>query len=163
MSLYDNTSMITELLNKAEAFPMSNVKTLETLLIERSFTTLELKGITTIGSSAFCSCSNLTTVSFPDCTSIGESAFMSCTSLTTANFPMCTKIGSGAFNQCSALSRIDLMASTVCALVDSTAFSGTGITRSTGSIFVPASLVSSYKKDLNNWIYFSNRIFSGEE
>jgi hypothetical protein len=51
------------------------------------------------------------------------------------------------------------MASSVCTLAHSNAFSRTGITSSKGSIYVPSSLVASYKSK-TNWTYFSNRIFS---
>jgi hypothetical protein len=44
-------------------------------------------------------------------------------------------------------------------LKNSKAFSVTGIWSNKGSIFVPASLVASYKA-ATNWVFFSNRIFS---
>jgi hypothetical protein len=52
-----------------------------------------------------------------------------------------------------------MLASTVCTLKNSNAFSNTGIWSNKGSIFVPSSLVASYKK-ATNWTFFSNRIFS---
>jgi hypothetical protein len=47
----------------------------------------------------------------------------------------------------------------VCILNGSTVFYNTGIGSDKGSIFVPASLVASYKA-ATNWAYFSNRIFA---
>ena len=121
-------------------------------------TSVNFPACTLIGSYAFCSCSSLTNVSFPVCTTISGSAFLSCTSLTNVSFPACTIINSSAFQSCTNLTSLYLMASTVCKLSNSNAFSKTGITSSTGSIFVPTSLVASYKA-ATNWTYFSNRIF----
>ena len=113
---------------------------------------------TSIYNCAFQRCSSLTSVNFPACTFIGNSAFYYCLSLTRVSLPVCTLIGGYAFQYCSKLTSIYLMASTVCSLANSSAFSTTGITSSKGSIFVPTSLVASYKA-ATNWTYFSNRIF----
>ena len=108
--------------------------------------------------SAFGLCSKLTTVSFPVCQSIGRNAFYSCSSLTTVSFPACIDISRSAFYYCTSLNTIYLMASSVCTLAESYVFSRTGITSGKGSIYVPSSLVASYKT-ATNWTYFSNRIF----
>ena len=66
--------------------------------------------VTTIGSSAFCGCSNLATVTFGEnsqLTSIGNGAFYNCSSLTSIHIPdSVTTIGSSAFNGCSSLTSI---------------------------------------------------------
>jgi hypothetical protein len=59
--------------------------------------------VTSIGSSAFYECTNLTAVSFPDATAIGERAFDGCTSLETADFPLVTSIEVYAFQGCTSL------------------------------------------------------------
>ena len=142
--------------------------------------TVSFPECTNIGSNAFASCYFLTAVSFPACTSIGGYAFYSCTSLATVSFPACTtisngafyscaftsisfpvceRIGNSAFCYCTKLSSIYLGASTVCTLSNSNAFYSTSIGSTTGSIYVPSSLVASYKAT-TNWKYFSNRIYS---
>ena len=113
---------------------------------------------TSVGNNAFYSCTSLSIVSFPECTSIGSSAFYSCTPLSTVSFPKCTSIGSYAFYRCTSLSTIYLIGSSLCRLLSSTAFTQTGITSSTGSIYVPTSLVTSYKT-ATGWTYFSNIIY----
>ena len=111
-----------------------------------------------IGNYAFGYCSSLTSVNFPAATSIGSYAFQYCSSLTSVDFPKATNIRSYAFRYCSSLSKIYLMATSVCTLANSNAFSSTGIWSTKGSIFVPSSLVASYKA-ATNWVFFSKRIY----
>ena len=108
-------------------------------------------------SSAFCSCPKLTTVSFPACEYIGDSAFAKCVSLTAVSFPVCTKIVGAAFLDCSSLISVTLGASTVCSMQKSTAFNRTPIKSGAGYIYVPASLVDSYKA-ATNWSLYANQI-----
>lgn len=111
-----------------------------------------------VGNGAFRNCTKLTTVSLPTCKLVSTEAFISCKTLTTISLPVCSRIFAGAFSSCPSFNTIYLMSSSICALSASTAFSNTGITKSIGSIYVPASLVDSYKS-ATNWTYFSNRIF----
>lgn len=128
-----------------------------------NLTTVNFPAAITIGSSAFIKCGNrFTTVSFPVATTISEFAFAYCSGLTTASFPNITTIHSSAFYDCEYLTSLYLTGSSVCTLSSSGAFSYTPIAgysvnaRKYGSIYVPASLLTSYK-NATNWIYFSNR------
>ena len=123
-----------------------------------SLTTANFPVATYIATYAFNCCRKLTSVSFPAATFIGDYAFSYCSSLTTVSFPVATKIGGDAFYSCSRLTGIYLTASSVCTLSNSNAFSKTGIWSTKGSIFVPTSLVASYKS-ATNWTFFSNRIY----
>ena len=113
---------------------------LATPIIDRTISEITNSSIETIGNCAFAYCSRLTSVSFPACTSIGSYAFRSC------------------FNLIS----LTLGAPSVCSLPYSNAFVSTpigGYSASAGqygSIFVPASLLASYKS-AKNWSYFSSR------
>lgn len=111
-----------------------------------------------IGSNAFGYCSSLSQVDLPVCSIISEYAFDGCRSLSQVSLPMCNTISGYAFGYCSSLSIITIGYSSVCSLGGSTVFTNTQITSSTGSIYVPASLVDSYKS-AKNWSYFSTRIF----
>ena len=91
-------------------------------------------------------------------TSIGDWAFHYCDLLSQVSLPMCNTISGYAFGYCSSLSIITIGYSSVCSLGGSTVFTNTQITSSTGSIYVPASLVDSYKS-ATNWSYFSTQIF----
>ena len=127
-----------------------------------SLTTASFPSATNIGYYAFCGCSRLTTASFPKATTINGYAFFGCTSLTTASFPNATSIGSYAFSGCYNLKSLYLTGSSVCKLSASNAFSSTPIggysasARTYGSIYVPTSLLTSYKT-ATNWTYFSSR------
>lgn len=125
-------------------------------------TTASFPTCTTIYGYAFGNCISLTTVSFPVCTSIGSSAFYNCPNLTTASFPACTTIGSLAFRYCYNLKSLFLMGSSLCILQYSNVFNSTPIggysasAGTYGSIYVPASLLTSYQ-NATNWAYFSSR------
>ena len=111
-----------------------------------------------ISNNAFQYCSSLSQVSLPMCSYIGGNAFEDCRSLSQVSLAICSYIGGYAFRNCSSLSIITIGYSSVCSLNSSNAFSNAQITSSTGSIYVPTSLVDSYKS-ATNWSYFSTQIF----
>ena len=112
-----------------------------------------------IGSNAFYNCSSLTKVSFPNATKIGNYAFQNCSSLTSVSFPKVTSIGEYAFRDCSSLTTIYVgtESDTVCTLSSKNA-----IPSSVTNIYVPASLVDSYKS-ATNWSTFASKIKSVEQ
>ena len=83
-------------------------------------------------------------------TSIGYYAFMSCSALTTVDFPAVTRILDYAFYNCSALTTLILCSETMATLRDTNAFTNTPIASGTGYIYVPSSLINSYKT-ASNW------------
>ena len=130
-----------------------------------SLTTVSFPVCTTISSSAFYNCYNLTTVSFPECKTIGSSAFYNCSNLTTVSFPSCSIISNHAFAYCYNLLSVYLLGSSIPSIALLT-FSSTpidGYTTSTGgvygSIYVPASLYSSYLT-ATYWSAYSSRFVS---
>ena len=128
-----------------------------------SLVTASFPKATSIGSGAFRLCDKLVTTSFPEVTSISPYAFYDCVKLTTASFPKATSISAQAFRYCYNLKSLYLTGSSICTLVNSTAFSSTPIggysasAGTYGSIYVPASLLTSYKT-ATNWSFFSDRI-----
>ena len=91
--------------NPSERPWYSYAKGIETIVIE--------DGVTSIGSSAFEACSDLTTVTIPaSVTTIGKYAFYDCSDLTTVTIPAgVTSIGVDAFFNCSGLTTVTIPAS----------------------------------------------------
>lgn len=121
-----------------------------------SLVSVSLPECTYLQSRTFADCVALEDVSLPLCETVGSIAFQSCYSLKSINLPKCNYIGEWAFERCN-LSVIRLGNSSVCRLEHSSAFLGTKITSSTGSIIVPLSLLDGYRKD-SVWKYFFNVI-----
>ena len=123
-----------------------------------SLSQIDLPMCSYISDNAFNECISLLQISLPVCSYIGAGVFYSCISLLQINLPMCSNIGYQTFYNCSSLSIITIEYSSVCSLIGSAVFTNTQITSSTGSIYVPASLVESYKS-AKHWSYFSTQIF----
>ena len=125
-------------------------------------TTASFPAVISIGDNAFSYCTGLTTASFPAVITISAKAFANCINLTTANFPVASTIYSSAFYWCNHLVSLYLTGSSLCTLSNSNAFYSTPIggystsTGTYGSIYVPASLLTSYQT-ATNWTYFSSR------
>ena len=136
-------------------------------IIDRSITEIADNACTKIGKYALSYCTALTSINFPSLTTISERALYGCSALTEVNLPSATNIGKYAFYGCSALTVLDFKAASVIyegalsgcsnlkALVlrntkrcstsgDATA--GSAIAAGTCYVYVPASLVASYKE-----------------
>lgn len=121
--------------------------------------------------NTFSSCNKLENVFLPKVSYLNDRAFSNCTVLSRIKFDSLNKISCPTYYQtfggCFNLRSLYLVASSVCALTASVAFSSTpivGYWHSSlctepgvyGSIFVPMSLLESYKT-ATNWTYFSDR------
>jgi len=166
------------------SFP--NLKTTGTgaFAINSVATEVNLPSAYSIGSSTFFNCDNILTASLPACTSLGPSAFQSCSRMTTAYLPKVLVINNGAFSNCYSLAELSLpqcssivgtyafrycrmldklylMSTTRVTLSNSNAFADSALAVSTflghfGSVYVPSSLLDSYKT-ANNWSFYSDR------
>lgn len=127
-----------------------------------SLTSISFPKAKNVPQTCFYYCSNLTTINFPAASYIANGAFSNCVQLSTASFPACRSIYSYAFYRCYNLKALYLTSSSICILSNSNAFSSTPIggystsAGTYGSIYVPASLLASYKA-ATNWVYFSSR------
>ena len=121
-------------------------------------TTVDFPSVDIINIYAFGYCTNLTTVNFPIVTIIDNYVFGYCSKLTSVDFPKVIRIGSYAFYSCSKLAQVIIRTtSKVCTLNNVNAFTSTPIASGTGYIYVPDSLVSSYKS-ATNWSTYANQI-----
>lgn len=115
--------------------------------------------------SAFRGMSKLTEANLPALTSVPSYAFLwNSEAFHTVRLQACSRISAYAFSSCSKLMSVYLQSTAVAGLVASNAFMGTPmfdstLTGSFGSIYVPSSLVASYKA-ATNWNTLSERITS---
>lgn len=119
-----------------------------------SLISVNLPNCSYIGSNAFGYCSSLTSIDLPNCSYISIYAFACCSSLTSINLPKCSYIGNYAFYNCSSLTSIYLTSTSLVSLANINAFYSTPLSKSTytgtfGSIYVPSSLLASYKTKAN--------------
>lgn len=148
-----------------------------------SLESIDLPEATSMEQRAFYNCSGLAYVNLPKTTNVHDYAFRNCTSLEEINLPSVTKMYTYAFQGCTALRKVDLSKVTtmsyynfqncsalealiirtnsVCT-VESGNFNGSGIANGTGYIYVPSSLVDSYKT-ATNWVTYADQIRAIED
>ena len=121
-----------------------------------SLRTVDLPVCTYVGGYTFQNCYKLSSVNLPMCSGVNTWTFYFCKSLSIIDLPMCSMISEYAFYYCSSLQELTIGTeiSTVCVLGHSNAFQGCSALT---SIYVPASLVESYKA-ATNWTYYSDKI-----
>lgn len=120
----------------------------------------DIKGVTSLYQNAFCRCSSLESAFFPLCSVVGNSCFSNCSSLSQVTLG-CTSIGVNAFSNCTSLESLYMLTCSVPSL-SANAFGNTPMADNTllghfGSIYVPSSLVASFKA-ATNWVSLSDRI-----
>ena len=127
--------------------------------VDGSVTSLDLSSLDDTGSirdHAFRSCSSLTSLTLPPglTGSIGYGTFQNCSSLTSLTLPpgITGNIGISAFQNCSSLTSLVIQSPTVMTLQNVNAFTG-----NTCNIYVPDSLVATYKT-ATNWSTLAARI-----
>lgn len=125
----------------------------------RALESLTMPELTAVSSQMCSTCTNLTSVSLPACTSVASSAFLSCTLLRSLSAPL-KRIDGAAFAN-SGLETLELTGTTVCRLLNVSAFSGTPIKSGAGRILVNSDLVDAYKT-ATNWSTYADYISARE-
>lgn len=139
---------------KLKANALSNLSSIEAVNIPK---------VITIGTNAFVNCSALRKVNFPLCKTIMSNALEFCSNLSKADVGLAEEISAYAFSYCNKLTTLILRGDKVCTLDDANALGyerwdkSTPLAKMTGSIYVPDSLVDSYKK-ATNWSIFASII-----
>ena len=125
--------------------------------------------VTHISQYGFSSCSNLVDVKMPKLTSVDKMGFYWCSSLQKIDLPSLTSInGVSVFSACNALTALILRSETMCKLETADALNGTSyhgptpIESGTGYIYVPATLIDTYKAD-SVWSTFATQIRAIED
>lgn len=105
--------------------------------------------VTNTGTNTFQQCTILKSVSMPRLARVSNYMLYACPLLTQLDFPSATAIGTAAFQACTGLIALILRKTTLCKLENKNALTRTPIEDGTGYIYVPASLVDSYKTAAN--------------
>lgn len=116
-------------------------------------------GITAIGNYCFYNCQKLVLTEIPvGVTRLGERVFYECDGLTELNFlGDVLSLGRETFYSCSNLEKIFLPNVTTVPTLESSTFSSTPIASGTGFIYVPDTLVDSFKS-ATNWSTYADQI-----
>lgn len=122
-----------------------------------SLTTVNLPVCTSLYNNAFRNCGNLSYISLPNVVRLSSYCLGHCSALETISLPKCSYVSQRAFYSCTNLQTIYMgtALSTVATMTNRNALLGCSALQ---SIYVPASLVESYKA-ATNWSYYSSRIF----
>lgn len=131
---------------------------------ECTMTTLNMPELTGTAGTYFCyNCSNLENVNAPKLTTLSNSSFRLCVKLKKLELDNPTTIASSAFQGSSSLDTLIIRKTgSTCSLSATNAFTDTAIANGTGYIYVPASLVDSYKS-ATNWSSYANQIRAIED
>lgn len=140
---------------------------------QKSLTTVNLPQLTNVATSVFNGCSALKTINVPKLKTTGTYTFANCTALTELELPSATSLTNYCCQNCAYMTIIDLKVassigqyvfqgcrnlttlilrntSTVATLTNVNSFTSIPIANGTGYIYVPASLIESYKT-ATNW------------
>lgn len=114
--------------------------------------TATLPEATTIGDYAFSGCDSLDTVSIPKATALNQYCFQNCSALEELDLENTSKptIGVHAFDGCTSLTHLIIRSSTMASLNNTNALTKTKIFFGEGGVYVPSSLVSTYKAN-SSW------------
>ena len=154
-------------------------------IIMRTVTEYKENRISTVGQYAFYGCTTLTEVDVPNVTSIGQYAFASCkNNVLFVRCPNATLAGSyqfrdasslvvadilgfegsswDSFLNCTSLSALILRRESLCPMSGTNMVGNTPIAKGTGYVYIPRSLVDSYKS-ATNWSTYANQIRAIED
>ena len=143
-------------------------------------TTISLPKLETIGNSGMCDCVRLNEIDFPSLVETKQNAFSGCTALTKAVLSNIVTVGNSSFYNCNLLAYCDLGANVtsigtsvfyknsklktliirntnVVPTIQSNTFSSSAIASGTGFVYVPDTLVDSYKV-ADKWSTYANQI-----
>jgi hypothetical protein len=123
---------------------------------DKNITNISLPKLTKANTYAFNGCTSMTNFDFPLLTSAGNSCFNNCPLIKVFDFPLLSSIGTSCFNNCKALQALILRNQTMCTLANSNAFTNNPISSGTGYIYVPRSLIESYKAG-TNWVTYADK------
>ena len=158
-NLPNNGAMEDAIISKRDAFNYINNRVGEIgsyIFYYSPIVSAQFDSCETIWEYAFYNCLQLNNILIPSCKTISRSSFEYCQSLQSITLPNCSVIGERAFYGCQRLTSLYLPGSTIAEL-GSDALEGTLIDSGEGKIYVPSSLVASYKTT-GKWVNYMSKI-----
>lgn len=121
----------------------------------RELVSARFPSATDVANQSFSGCAKLSSVDLSSATTLNSSAFANCSSLAVVDLPSVASILAYVFTGCKALKALILRKSdAICTLASYTALNGTPIKSGTGYIYVPSSLIETYKT-ASQWSTFA--------
>ena len=147
---------------KSISFPNAKSAGLSAFNACTSLTDVDLPLLESITTQTFYGCNALVRLNLPKLQVSSTQSMRNCKNLTVVDFGVCTTISALSFDSCPALECLIIRTSSLCKLAATSALTGTSIANGTGYIYVPASLVDSYKS-ASNWSTYASQIRAIEE
>lgn len=122
-----------------------------------SMTSFEAPLLETFSTQAFYGCHALETINLPSVQIVGAQSFRTCKKLNRVDLETATVIAQLAFDKCPLLDTLIIRTPSLCTLDNISALTNTPIANGTGYIYVPDSLVDSYKS-ATNWSAYASQI-----
>lgn len=121
-----------------------------------------LPNIDYVPASTFENCTSLKNVNILSAETIMSGAFIRCSALEKIDLPLTKSIMATAFHKCTSLTALILRVGTVCTLGNANSISEGAIANGTGYIYVPSSLIDSYKT-ATNWSTYASQFRAIED
>ena len=128
----------------------------------KSLVSAEFPNATKIGSNSLRDCLVLVSVSIPNVTDLMGSSFRGCQRLVKIDLPKVDRMYANVFTGCTKLETIILRANKVCSMSNVNILTDTPIESGTGYVYVPSTLVDSYKAAAN-WSTYADQIRAIED
>lgn len=122
-----------------------------------ALTDVDLPLLESVSTQTFYGCNALVRLDLPKLQTIAAQSMRNCKNLTVVDLGACTNISAISFDNCLALECFIIRTPSLCKLAATSAFTNTPIASGTGYIYVPASLVDSYKS-ASNWSTYAAQI-----
>lgn len=116
-------------------------------LVANTLTSFEDDDVTNVGTDCLRYHTALTDVTLSKCESVGSYGLADCTNLEVVDMLGTGTISANAFNGDTKLAHLLLRGASKTALNSNNAFTGTPVTMGDGAVYVPQSLVATYKED----------------
>lgn len=127
------------------------------------FVSVDFPLVTNIANNGFRAQGYIKSVTFPKVTSTASESMRNCAGLTYVDLPVCTSFGTYTFYDCSSLETLILRTtSKVCSMSNVNVLTNTKIAAGTGYIYVPSTMVASYKS-ASNWSTYADQIRAIED